>query len=335
MRIFLLTVLCCVLFPFAWTDAYAKDPSLSKNKVAVVYSYHRGDIWNDALESSIMNIFAGTIKARGFYLNSRYATDPEELNKNAQAIRKQILQWEPDLLICCDDSAMQYVVVPYFKNAGIPIVHLGINVSAESYALSPEYATGIVETQSIERLIPFLCKENPNPRIAYIGPNSVMGRKMAEQEMKHYPKERFHVIYPESADEFKKIFMELQDQVDLIILNGRYFTWGHDETVRFMMEHTRVPTGSNYDYLAPYSVLTFAVSPEEMGAWAAKQAILILRGKPVREIPETKNKHVKIMINLPLLKQSKTMLPISLLKSATLLKEKDLKSGPKDGVMPP
>ncbi len=102
----------------------------------------------------------------------------------------------------------------------------------------------------------------------------------------------------EFAD-WKTAFIEANQNFDLIYLptNGSIKNWDKAEAVETVSQNMKVPVITCDDFMMPYCVYGMTKVASEQGEWAAKTSIEILVGKPVGEIPLTKNNHTKVFVN--------------------------------------
>jgi ABC-type uncharacterized transport system substrate-binding protein len=92
--------------------------------------------------------------------------------------------------------------------------------------------------------------------------------------------------------------------------------WDEAEMEKFVLENAQIPSGSINSWMAPYSLVTLAKSPEEQGEWSAKAALRILDGTPVSSIAITENKKGKLILNLALARKMGVVFAPSMLKNA-------------------
>ena len=65
------------------------------------------------------------VEVRYVYMNTS-EHQSEEFGKEAGLkVKAEIDKWNPDLVIASDDAASQYLVMPYYKDASLPVVFIG------------------------------------------------------------------------------------------------------------------------------------------------------------------------------------------------------------------
>jgi hypothetical protein len=95
--------------------------------------------------------------------------------------------------------------------------------------------------------------------------------------------------------------------------------WDDERAKAFLAANTRIPTGSPLDFMAEFVVYTIGKVPEEQGEWAARTALRILGGETPGDIPLAKNERAVLTVNLRMAKAAGIVLPVSVLKTATVI----------------
>jgi ABC-type uncharacterized transport system substrate-binding protein len=119
-------------------------------------------------------------------------------------------------------------------------------------------------------------------------------------------------------DEFQEQFLAAQAEVDILFLgnNAGIDRWEPAEAEAFVVENTKIPTGTINDWLAPYALIALAKSPAEQGEWSGQTALNILDGAPVSEIPFAENKRGELILNLDIAEQLGVVFSPMLLRNA-------------------
>ena len=84
----------------------------------------------------------------------------------------------------------------------------------------------------------------------------------------------------------------------------------------FVEANTKIPTGSAYDFMAPFAMMTYGKVAEEQGIWSAGAALKIFGGTAAGAIPIEQNKEGKLIINTRIAKTMGVEIPFDLLRSA-------------------
>src|SRR5512143_1345768 len=178
----------------------------------------------------------------------------EEAKKQAgEKAKQEIDTWKPDVVITADDNAVQYVIIPYYKGSSIPFVFCGVNWDTSAYGFPWDNVTGMLEVAVVPPLLDAMGKVAKGKRVAFLGPDNETSRKDAEGITKKFNVQMTEK-YAGTFDEWKAAFDEIQNQADMVIVinNAGIKGWNDDEAKKFTREHTRVPTGSAHDFVAPF-----------------------------------------------------------------------------------
>ncbi len=84
----------------------------------------------------------------------------------------------------------------------------------------------------------------------------------------------------------------------------------------FVEANTKVPSGSTYDFMASFALITYGKVAEEQGAWSAEAAMNIMGGQSPADIPIVKNTQGTLIINTRIAKALNAEVPFELLQSA-------------------
>jgi hypothetical protein len=127
--------------------------------------------------------------------------------------------------------------------------------------------------------------------------------------------------FVKTFEEWENTFIKLQDEVDILLLvgNAAINDWDNEEAKRFILENIRKPTGSTYDWMSPYSLITIETIAEEQGEYAAETALKILKGTLPLDIPLQENKKGKLILNLKIAEKLDIVFLPSLLKNAEII----------------
>ena len=266
-------------------------------------SYHHSYAWTAGIEAGIRNVLDPhpEVSLNTFYMDSKRQSSPEQLKRAALLARKKIEEWQPDLIITSDDNAIKHVIVPYFKDGDIPVVFCGVNWSADEYGLSPHQVTGMIEVQLIDQFINQLRPHARGNRIALLKGDDFSARKEAEFFEKTLAT-KIDKRFVRHFNQWKTEYRKLQNEADILLLGNPASIqgWNPHEAQQFTDGLTKIPTGNWNSEMAPYSLLTLAILPQEQGEWAARTALDIIGGKPVSSIPPVKNRRAKVIINTKL-----------------------------------
>lgn len=251
------------------------------------------------------------------------STDVAQKEQAALTVKTLIESWKPDVVIASDDNASKYLIVPYFKDSDLPFVFCGVNWDASKYGFPTQNVTGMIEVQLVDQLIAYLAPYAKGERIGSLRAETMTNRIEAEHfEMQTGKK--IHTYFVDNIADWKARFVQLQDEVDMILMGdlNSIKTWNGAskiEVVRFMVEHTKVPTGRWDAHYKNDALITVSTVPREQGEYAGRVALAILDGTPPQDIPLAKNKKAQIFLNMKLAKQLGIIFPMELVGSAQLI----------------
>ncbi len=299
--------------------------SMAGKRVLVVNSYHKGYAWSDGIEAAI----SAKLKEHPeiefeFHRMDTKRNSTEALKKAAALEAKNNMEsWKPDVVIVSDDNASKYLIVPYYKNADLPVVFCGVNWDAAHYGYPFENATGMVEIALMDELIKTLRTYSKGNRVGLLGPDTTS----AIQDANYYKGisgiEFTEEKYVNDFGEWKAAYIQFQKNVDILILPAWQGTkeWDEKEAADFILANTEIPSGAEVLFMAKYVLATFAKDPVEQGEWAANTALEILSGKKPGEIPIAINKKARIVLNMKIAKKLDIKFPVEFLERAAFVGE--------------
>ena len=140
-----------------------------KHRILYVNSYHRGYQWSDDIEKGLLKALSIRIKPDGSFNPSESNVDlrifrmDTKINRSEAFKRKAALaakglieHYRPDLIICSDDNAAKYLIVPYYINSAFPVVFCGLNWDASVYGFPARNVTGMVEVDPLSETLDLL-----------------------------------------------------------------------------------------------------------------------------------------------------------------------------------
>ncbi len=304
-----------------------------KKRILYVDSYHAGYEWSDGITRGILGVLNVTLNDDGttdssgsddvqvkiIRMNTKLNKSDAFIQESALKAKTEIEAWNPDVVIASDDNASKYLVMPYLKDTKLPVVFCGVDWDASEYGFPAKNVTGMVEVTLISQLVETLKPYVEGERIGYLAHDNLTNKKSLER----YRKEFKLNIFPRfvaNFDEWKTGYIDLQNEVDMIILSPVTVPgWDGETASDYIKANTRIPTGAYQSGPARFALVSYVKVPEEQGAWAAKTALDILNGKSPADIPIVTNKKGKIYINLALSEKLGIKFPLNLLRIATII----------------
>lgn len=297
--------------------------TIEGNRILHIDSYHAGYEWSDGETRGIENILNNTgIELKIFRMDTK-RNDSEEFGKQAGLRAKSIIEdFRPDVVITCDDPSFKYVIMPYYRDAALPFVFCGMNWDVSIYGGPYKNTAGMIEVSLTPQLISYLMEYSKGDRIGFIAGNTTSDRKNAEYYMKLYNINFTRKYHAKTFEEWKRDFLKLQEEVDIVILenNAGIIDWDNKEAQAFVLENTKIPAGATQDWMPPYSLIGITKIAEEQGEWSAMTALRILDGTRPSDIPIVANKKGRLYVNLKIAEKLGVIINPELLKNAEIIR---------------
>lgn len=323
LTIFLIIFGLCIVVPVLANQVQSKPavkkPDFQGKKVLFVNSYHQGYKWSDSISRAARGVLEPTgIEFREIFMDTKRRSDESYIKQAALQAKDEIERWRPDLVIVADDNASKYLVMPYYKDAELPFVFCGVNGDSTIYGYPYSNVTGIEEVPLVKPMPGELRCYARGDRLGVLS-GSVLSDRRNVQYYKdkldtHFDRE----VYVNTFSEWKERFLELQDQVDILLFvySQSVHNWDDDDAHTFVLENTRIPCGATETRMLPYALVVYAHVPEEQGTYAATTALRILGGEKPIDIPVKHKNQAKVWVNLEIAEKLGVVFPISVLKNA-------------------
>jgi ABC-type uncharacterized transport system substrate-binding protein len=286
-----------------------------------VSSYHRGYAWNDGIERGMESVLNGTCDLQKFYMDTNRNTDAAFAQQKALEAKALIETATPNVVIACDDSASQYLIMPYFKDAAVPFVFCGVNWTVEPYGYPYTNVTGMVEVSPIT---PLLKEIQRTVKGATHGVFLAADVPTQHKEFGHFQKTyRDHGVtlvgvFVKTLMEWETAYAEAQTADFVVLSNTVGITdWDKARAGQYALAQAHKLTVTTYEWMLPYTMLAMTKVPEEQGEWAAKVAVQILAGTSPQQIPIVANSRWNLYVNPRLLDQAGLHLAPQILHKAT------------------
>lgn len=265
-----------------------------------VDSYHAGNEWNDRIAARLSaKLEAAGVEVDVFRMDTKRRSAEAQKLAAGEAARDLILASRPDIVTLSDDNAVQYLLMPFFRDAALPFVFCGLNWDASVYGLPYTNTTGMVEVSPIPQIVGLLRGHARGPRLGFLAEDTPTKRK----EKAHHER-LFGLVYSRAGfvadfDAWESEFRAMQTEVDMLLLFGvgAVTNWDDRAARELAQTETRVPTGTDFAWLMPYALLGVGKLPEEQGDWAADAALAILDGAAPSSIPLAYNTHGELLFN--------------------------------------
>lgn len=293
-------------YPLLSSASDSVPGSSSTKRILFVDSYHPTYSWSAGIIEGVNSVFeTENIEMRVFSMDSKRHTDVKSIKQAALKAKAIIGAWKPDLVIASDDNASKYLIEPYYKNSSLPIVFCGVNWDAGSYGYPYKNATGMEEISLIKPLPEQLAQYTEGRRLGILSGDVLSDRKNVTNYTKKVGIVFDKIVYVKDIEQWKKAFLALQTEVDMLIIeNSKSITgWDNNTMHQFILQQTKIPTGTTQKRMIPYVLLGFLQVPQEQGQYAAKTALRILAGEPADSISIVNNQQVNTTVNIDLAEQ--------------------------------
>ncbi|MCV6637247.1 ABC transporter substrate binding protein [Candidatus Albibeggiatoa sp. nov. NOAA] len=325
MRRFIL-LLAMLLHSTVWATEQYTD-----RKVMLLHSYHDGYPWTRDITKGVKEVFLGTgIKLKIFYMDTKRRRSEQEKQAAAVKAKAAIEAFKPDVLIAADDNAAKYIIMPFYKNTDLPVVFCGINSDASIYGFTDKNTklsivpniTGMLEKHPTNHTLKHLQLYARGNRIGSLGVDGISERVASRNVQNTFGRDFDKVYLHTHYQDWKKSFLKLQNEVDMLFMHNPYGLegWDAEDAEQFIEQHIKIPSGSTLSAIMPFSVFGIVQKGFEQGEWAAKASLRILNGEKPIDIPVASNKGGKLKINMRLVNQLQLKIDLKLLKTADIIR---------------
>jgi ABC-type uncharacterized transport system substrate-binding protein len=269
-------------------------------KILHIDSYHTGFEWSDGIAQGIRDVLEKSeVDLKVVHMDTKRNASEAFIKSAALKAKAVIEKFKPDVVIASDDNASKYLIVPYYKNADLPVVFCAVNWDASVYGFPCKNVTGMVEVALIPEIVKHLKRYVKGNSIGFIAADRLSAKKEYQFHRELLNIGYTQAYFAKNFQEWRKLFLKLQDEVDMaIMLNHVGITGWNDRQARTLVEnHIKIPMGARNRWDMPFSLIGIVNIPEEQGAWAARAALKILEGVPPSKIPLTRNKQGKLFFN--------------------------------------
>jgi ABC-type uncharacterized transport system substrate-binding protein len=296
--------------------------SFAGKKILYVNSYHVGYPWSDGEVAGAKEAVKGSgVELKVVEMDTKRNGSEEFAKQAALKIKAEIERWKPDVLIVADDAAAKYLVMPYYKNASLPVVYCGVNWDGSIYGFPYKNATGMDEVALIQQIVDNLKGYAKGTRVGMLTTDDLTERREGEA-YRNIVKINFAAEkYVKTFAQWKEAYKSMQDQADLIILGNKVAIpdFKDAEAAEWVLANSKVPTGTINDWMMPFTMLGITKVPEEQGIWAVKAALKILGGTPPSSIPIAKNEKGNLLLNVKLATKAGIVFKPALIKNAKIV----------------
>ncbi len=295
------------------STGHARAEAKARYKVLAVISYAPDYEFAREEQEGIASVLSDTCRIKYVYLNTKkdIAAGPQKA-KEAYELYKTFC---PDGVIAADDDAQSMFVVPYLKDkVKTPVMFCGVNAAPEKYGYPASNVSGILERHQVSQTLAFAKQLIPSIRtFGFMAYDSLSGRSILvnfHQEEKSFPLKLVEAHFPKTLDEAENIVKKLRPLCDILYMptmqglkDDKGNALSEKDIIPAMARIFTKPIVSGNHYNIRYGILCGVVKTgQEQGATAAEMLLKAMEGTPVSQIPITRNRLGKAIINVTVMK---------------------------------
>jgi len=300
-------------------------------KVLVVMSYEEAFSWGRDTKEGIDAGLADTCELKYFYMDTK--TNFECGPQKAKEAYVLYHEFQPDGVIAADDNAQAMFVVPYLKDkVDTPVMFCGVNAEPEKYGYPASNVSGILERRHIyeslklaQQLVPsiktvgFVSRDNPGGR-------GLLGQ--IQDELDTYSARFTDFRLLNTLEETIAATKELRERCDALLIatmegmpdkDGKPLT-AKQVILKITKAFGKPTIGTNADQAKYGTLCTVVQTGQEQGRIAAEMLLKAMEGMPVSEIPITRNKFGRRIINVDTMQALGIKPKPAIVRSAELVK---------------
>ncbi|MCG2736693.1 MAG: ABC transporter substrate-binding protein [Candidatus Methanoperedenaceae archaeon] len=292
-------------------------------KILYIDSYNAGYEWSDGVTKGIENILNDTgVELKILRMDTKRDNSRAFAEKAGLEARSVIEEFQPDIVIASDDNAFNYVIMPYYRDADLPVVFCGINWDVSLYGGPYKNTAGMIEISLTSQLISYLKEYSKGNRIGYLSADTETERKNALYYNKLFNINFTKIYFVKTQEEWKEAFLKLQDEVDIFIFenNAGINNWNDSDAEAFALNNTKIPVGTTNSWTMQSSFIGMTKVAEEQGEWSALTALRILNGTRPSDIPIVTNDKGMLYVNLKIAQKLGAIVKPELLKNARIIR---------------
>ena len=285
----------------------------ASNKILVVMSYEEDNPWCMQIKEGIDSVLAGNSDIKYFYMDTK-----KNINGGVQKAEEAYglyKQFRPDGVIAADDNAQSMFVLPYLKDREkTPVMFCAVNAEPEKYGYPASNVSGILERDFVRESIAFAKQLVPSiETVGFLAKDSPSGRailKQVEIESNTYLTKFAGFKLVQSIKETLVALAAYQKTSDALfitstngILDADGNSLDNQQVTKIVAKFYKKPLIGANNFHVKYGVLCAVVkSGKAQGRIAAEMLVKAMKGTPIKQIPVTKNKYGKRMLNVTVMK---------------------------------
>jgi PAS domain S-box-containing protein len=268
----------------------------SRKQVLILGSYHRGYMWSDAVVSEVEDVLRKSgvpVELHFEQMDSkRHATD-DIFPLVERLYRDKYAQYHFDVIIACDDNALEFMLARRELFQGAPVVFCGVNNYRDSLIEGQADIAGVAEDFDFAGTMQLALRLHPGTRrVALVTDSAPTGRAIvanAREVYSQFPEIVFDELSALTGDGLRTRLAALpRDTVVFTVhflrdASGRAYSVS--EGVELIESSTDRPIYTCWEQLiGPKTVGGIITDPRLQGAHAARMALRVLAGERPEDI---------------------------------------------------
>ena len=302
--------------------------------VLVVMSYDPDYQWVREVREGIESVLEGHCDRTYFYMDTK--RNPAGGPQKAAEAYARYRELQPDGVIAADDNAQSMFVVPYLKDkVETPVMFCGVNAEPEAYGYPASNVSGIIERFHVSQSLALATQLLPSIKtFAYLVYDSPTGRAIL-QEVKSkehtLPLKFVAAETPKTLAETLTAVRLLKSRCDVLFIPTMQGVIGADgralddrEAIPILAKTFGKPIVGGSSINIGYGILCGVMEAgQEQGTTAAHMLLQALAGDRLSEMPITRNRRGRTMVNVTVMKAFGIKPRPVLLKGAEIVETKD------------
>jgi hypothetical protein len=157
----------------------------------------------------------------------------------------------------------------------------------------------MVEVSPIPQIVRIIRQHARGSRIGFLAEDTETKRKELAHHQRLFGLTYDRIYLVSSHAQWRDAFLRAQREVDMLMILGvgALADWDLADARRLAEQRSEIPSGTDFEWLTPVSLVGVAKSPEEQGRWVAQATLRILAGAPPSDIPLTYNRDGELFFN--------------------------------------
>ncbi|HZW46770.1 MAG TPA: hypothetical protein VFF61_04535 [Microvirga sp.] len=272
----------------------------SPKRVLHIDSYHAGNQWNDRIVAALQETLTGkAIELRVFHMDTKRRPSEDDTHASAREALRLIEEFKPNVITTSDDPAAQFLIMPYLRDAAVPVVFCGLNWDASTYGLPYRNTTGMVEVSPIPQIMKLLRRHARGPRLGFLAEDTDVKRKELAYHERLFGITYDKTYFVSSHAAWTEAFLRAQKEVDMLMILGvgAVPDWDLADASHLAEEKSEIPSGTDFEWLTAVSLIGVVKSPQEQGRWVGQATLRILEGVRPSDIPLSYNREGELFFN--------------------------------------